>query len=64
MIRSTSLPSWKSPRENDPYRMMVETCWRAPGKVPDLLDHPKSVRLAAVQIESAYSMHSPVSSLA
>jgi hypothetical protein len=62
-IRSTSLPSWKSPRENDPYRMMAETCRRAPGKVPDLLDHPKSVRLAALQIESACSMHSPASSL-
>ena len=63
MIRSTSLPSWKSPRENDPCRMMVETCRRAPGKVPDLFDHPESERLAAVQIESAYSMHSPASSL-
>jgi hypothetical protein len=43
--------------------MMVETCRRAPGKVPDLFDHPESERLAAVQIESAYSMHSPASSL-
>jgi hypothetical protein len=34
-----------------------------PGKVPDLFDHPESERLAAVQIESAYSMHSPASSL-
>ena len=28
-IRSTSLPSWKSPRENDPWRMTAETCRRA-----------------------------------
>ena len=63
MIRSTSLPSWKSPRENDPCRMMVETCRRAPGKVPDLLDHKESACLAALQIESACSMHSSAFSL-
>lgn len=33
------------------------------GKVPDLLDHPESERLAALQIESACSMHSSASSL-
>jgi len=38
-------------------------CPDLPGKVPDLLDHRKSERLAAVQIESACSMHSPASSL-
>jgi hypothetical protein len=43
--------------------MMAEMRRRAPGKVPDLLDHPKSACLAALQIESAYSMHSPASSL-
>jgi hypothetical protein len=34
-----------------------------PGKVPDLLDYPESERLAALQIESACSMHSSASSL-
>ncbi|WP_342771801.1 hypothetical protein [Methanoculleus sp. UBA300] len=32
------------------------------GEVPDLPDHPESDRLAALQIESAYAMHSSASS--
>jgi len=57
---SISLPSWKPPRENAPNRM---TAPARPGKVLHLLDHPTSARLAALQIESAYSMHSSASSL-
>jgi len=62
-IGSTSLPSWKSPRENDPYRTTAPARPDLPGKVPDLLGHPESERLAALQIESACSMHSSASSL-
>ena len=49
--------------ENSLCRMTAETCRRAPGKVPDLLDHKESACLAALQIESACSMHSSAFSL-
>jgi hypothetical protein len=55
------IPAGKRPVQDDGGD--APACPDLPGKIPDLLDHPKSACLAALQIESAYSMHSPASSL-